>query len=79
MHGKLMFVAGAAIGYVIGARKGRVAYDQLARRARTLWNDARVRNGLSQAQQSAREKVPGFSRPVEASPSTGTTPAEQPT
>jgi hypothetical protein len=58
MGGKLMFVAGAAIGYVIGTRQGRAAYDKLAKQARGLWEDPRVQKGVSQAQKFAKEKVP---------------------
>jgi hypothetical protein len=33
MRAKLIFIAGAAIGYVLGARAGRPAYERMAAKA----------------------------------------------
>lgn len=42
MVGRAAFVAGAAVGYVLGARAGRRRYDQIKAAADRLWNDRNV-------------------------------------
>ncbi|NEN05541.1 hypothetical protein G3T36_06615 [Diaminobutyricibacter tongyongensis] len=37
MRGKLLFVAGAAVGYVLGARAGRKRYEQIKSAATKVW------------------------------------------
>lgn len=37
MKGKIVFVAGAAAGYVLGARAGRKRYEQIAAAASRFW------------------------------------------
>ncbi len=36
MRGKLMFVAGAAVGFVVGTRAGRERYEEMANAARKI-------------------------------------------
>jgi len=62
--GKMWFVAGLAVGYVLGARAGRETYDQIARTAKQIWENPTVQEaaGVVQAQTSrlvdtARDKV----------------------
>ncbi|WP_239675235.1 hypothetical protein [Natronosporangium hydrolyticum] len=52
MRGKLMFLGGVAIGFVLGARAGRERYDQLVSSARQLWDHPTVQEaaGVVQAQ-----------------------------
>jgi hypothetical protein len=52
MRGKLMFLGGAAIGFVLGARAGRERYDQLVATARKTWESPTVQEaaGVVQAQ-----------------------------
>ncbi|GAB3120164.1 hypothetical protein [Glaciibacter psychrotolerans] len=38
MRGKLLFITGGLVGYVLGARAGRKRYDQIASAANELWN-----------------------------------------
>ena len=47
MRGKLVFVTGAAIGYVLGARAGRRSYEKIAARASAIWNDEKVQKTVS--------------------------------
>jgi hypothetical protein len=61
---KLWFVAGAAVGYVLGARAGRESYDRLARTARQFWESPTVQEaaGVVRAQttslvDTAKDKV----------------------
>ena len=70
MRGRLMFLAGAAAGYVLGAKAGRGRYERIKTQADTLWHDPRVQERVGQAQSfvhdtggamvdAAKEKVPG--------------------
>lgn len=58
MQGKIMFALGAAVGYVVGTRSGREAYDRLKARATEVWHDPRVQQKVSDAQDFAKEKIP---------------------
>lgn len=46
MRGKLAFVVGAAVGYVLGSRAGRERYEQIKRGAKKLWNTGPVQQGV---------------------------------
>ncbi|MCU1437371.1 MAG: YtxH protein [Naasia sp.] len=50
MKGKLVFVAGAAVGYVLGTRAGRARYEQIKTRAQKLWSSEPVQKSVSQVQ-----------------------------
>jgi len=50
MKGKLVFVAGAAAGYVLGARAGRKRYEQIKAGAERLWNTPAVQKSVDQVQ-----------------------------
>lgn len=44
MRGKLTFVAGVGIGYVLGTRAGRERFDQIAGKAKQFWNSETVQD-----------------------------------
>jgi hypothetical protein len=46
MKGKIAFVVGAAVGYVLGSRAGRQRYEQIKRGATNVWNTAPVQKGV---------------------------------
>lgn len=52
MRGKLLFLGGAAVGFVLGARAGREKYDQLVVTSRKVWESPTVQEaaGVVQAQ-----------------------------
>lgn len=54
---KLSFLTGLGAGYVLGARAGRERYEQIVSTARGLWQDPRVQQRKSQAQQVVKEQV----------------------
>lgn len=54
MRYKLTFIAGAAFGFVIGARAGRERYDQLLAAAQRLARNPAVRNAAESAAQQSR-------------------------
>ena len=56
MQGRIMFVAGAAVGYVLGSRAGRRRYEQIKSAADRVWNDRNVQKGVN----SAVGQVQGF-------------------
>ncbi|MGT2425656.1 hypothetical protein [Amnibacterium kyonggiense] len=62
MAGRIFFVAGAAVGYVLGARAGRRRYDQIKSAADRVWNDRNVQKGVNEVvgtvQGFVKEKAP---------------------
>jgi hypothetical protein len=57
MAGKMSFIVGFGVGYVLGTRSGRERYEQIAGRAQELWRDPRVQEKAGHAQQLAKEKA----------------------
>ncbi|MFJ5259586.1 YtxH domain-containing protein [Streptomyces sp. NPDC088387] len=55
MRYRLMFVAGVAVGYVLGTRAGRERYEQLKKSARQVAQNPAVRNTAETAAQQGRE------------------------
>ncbi|MER7488425.1 YtxH domain-containing protein [Streptomyces sp. NPDC126497] len=55
MKYRLTFVAGAALGYVLGTKAGRERYEQLRRSAQQLTRNPAVRNTAESAAQQSRE------------------------
>ncbi|MEV5434635.1 YtxH domain-containing protein [Streptomyces sp. NPDC052682] len=55
MRYRLTFVAGAAVGYVLGTRAGRERYEQLRKSARRIAQNPTVRNTAETAAQQSRE------------------------
>jgi hypothetical protein len=55
---KLMILAAAAVGYVMGTKAGRQRYEQLRAAARKMKDDPRVQEKAKQAADLAREKAP---------------------
>lgn len=58
MRGKILFVAGLGIGYVLGTRAGREKYEQLKSTAMKLWNDPRVQRQVDSAEAFVKDKAP---------------------
>ncbi|WP_330304399.1 MULTISPECIES: YtxH domain-containing protein [unclassified Streptomyces] len=55
MRYRLTFVAGLALGYVLGTRAGRERYEQLKKSARQVAQNPAVRNTAESAAQQSRE------------------------
>ncbi|GAA2053335.1 MULTISPECIES: hypothetical protein [Leifsonia] len=64
MRGKLLFVAGAAVGYVLGARAGRERYDQLKAAAAKAWESPAVQKQVHAAEDFVSRKVGEFPETV---------------
>lgn len=62
MKGKLLLLAGAAVGYVFGTRAGRERYEEIKSRATKAWNDPRVQEKVTEAEHfvndTAKQKLP---------------------
>lgn len=52
MRGKLLFIGGLAVGYVLGSKAGRQRYEQIVARGRQVWESPTVQEaaGVVQAQ-----------------------------
>lgn len=59
MRGKLLFAAGAALGYVLGSKQGRQAYETIKTKASDTWANPKVRESVDKVTDLAREKLPG--------------------
>jgi hypothetical protein len=55
---KLMLLAAAAVGYVLGARAGRERYDQIMALVSRVRNDPRVQQKAHQAVDLAKDQAP---------------------
>lgn len=62
--GKITFLVGGAVGYVLGTRAGREQYEQIKGQAKGLWENPKVQDRASQAQDYARDKAPEVKRKV---------------
>lgn len=58
MKNKLVFAAGMAAGYVLGARAGRASYEQIKVKATELWNNPKVQDRVSEATEAVKSKAP---------------------
>lgn len=59
MRGKVGFVLGAALGYVLGSRAGRARYEQIKRGATAVWQTPLVQQGVSTVKASVGDGVEG--------------------
>lgn len=67
---KLLMLAVAGIGYVLGARAGRGRYDQIAGLATKVKNDPRVQDAAHQAAETAKAQAPVVKDKVTSAAST---------
>ncbi|MEO8260937.1 MAG: hypothetical protein ABI566_00095 [Pseudolysinimonas sp.] len=58
MKGKILFVAGLGLGYVLGTRAGREKYDELRSAALKVWNDPRVQKQVDAVEDFVKDKAP---------------------
>lgn len=58
MRGKILFVAGLGLGYVLGTRAGRERYNELKDAALKVWNDPRVQKQVDTVEDFVKEKAP---------------------
>jgi hypothetical protein len=58
VKGKILFVAGLGLGYVLGTRAGREKYDELRTAALKVWNDPRVQKQVDAVEDFVKDKAP---------------------
>lgn len=58
MKGKILFVAGLGVGYVLGTRAGRERYEQIKAAASNLWNAPVVQSQVDTVQEFVKDKAP---------------------
>ncbi|MFJ3379543.1 hypothetical protein ACO0E1_12365 [Curtobacterium sp. RRHDQ66] len=58
MRGRLLFVAGAALGYVLGSRAGRARYEQIKTVTGKIWNSNGVQQGVHTVEEFVADKTP---------------------
>lgn len=72
MMGRLSLLAGAAIGYVLGAKAGHQRYEQIIGRATKAWSSDPVQFRVETAKEAVRTKAPMIAEKVsEAAKVTG--------
>lgn len=57
MRGKVGFVLGAALGYVLGTRAGRARYEQIKRGAVAVWETPLVQQGVGSVKGAVGNRV----------------------
>jgi hypothetical protein len=58
MRGKVLFVFGLAVGYVLGTRAGRERYEQIKAGAEKVWLDPRVQAQVHTVEEFVKDKAP---------------------
>jgi hypothetical protein len=64
MRGKILFVVGLGVGYVLGARAGRERYEQIRKAAENVWNTPAVQQGVGTVKDFATARVGDLSETV---------------
>ncbi|MDQ0894256.1 hypothetical protein [Agromyces ramosus] len=57
MRGKILFVAGLGVGYVLGTRAGRERYEQIRKAAESVWNAPTVQQGVGTVKEFASARI----------------------
>jgi hypothetical protein len=58
VKGKLVFGAGVALGFVLGSKSGRSAYDSLKAKSQELWHNPTVQDKVHEATGAVKGKAP---------------------
>ncbi|MBT2516987.1 hypothetical protein [Agromyces sp. ISL-38] len=64
MKGKILFVVGLGVGYVLGTRAGRERYEQIRKGAEKIWNTPAVQETVGTAKEFAMSRVGDLSDTV---------------
>ena len=57
MRGKILFITGGLVGYVLGARAGRKRYDQIAEAASNVWHAEPVQRRVNEVRDFTLDKI----------------------
>lgn len=58
MKGRILFIAGLGVGYVLGTRAGRERYEQISAVAGRLWGSPAVQKQVEHVEEFVRDKAP---------------------
>ncbi|PVX66223.1 UNVERIFIED_ORG: hypothetical protein FNL38_107386 [Nocardia globerula] len=58
MQKALIFIAGAAAGFVVGTRSGRQTYEKMRDQSLELWHNPTVQEKVSEVAETVKEKAP---------------------
>ena len=58
MKTRFAFLAGAGVGYLLGARAGRKSYENIKNQATSLWKSPAVQDGVQRATETISQKAP---------------------
>jgi hypothetical protein len=58
MKGKILFIAGLGVGYVLGTKAGRERYEQIAAVAGRFWGSPLVQKQVDTVEGFVRDKAP---------------------
>jgi hypothetical protein len=58
MKGKILFLTGLGLGYVLGTRAGRERYEQIKTTVERLWNDPRLQRQVDTVGAYVKDKAP---------------------
>lgn len=64
MKGKVLFVVGLGVGYVLGTRAGRERYEQIRKAAQGVWNTPAVQQGVDTVSDFAKTRIGDVSETV---------------
>jgi hypothetical protein len=73
---KLLLLAAAGVGYVLGARAGRERYEQIMGTVNKVKNDPRVQEKAQQAVDTAKQQAPVVADKVSSAASSATAAAK---
>ncbi|MFI6430709.1 YtxH domain-containing protein [Rhodococcus oryzae] len=62
----LFFAAGAAVGFVLGTRAGRQTYEKMRDQSVELWHNPAVKEKVSGATETVKDKAPKLQQKVGA-------------
>jgi hypothetical protein len=65
MRGKILFLVGLGVGYVLGTKAGRERYEQIRRRAKGVWESEPVQRQMDRAGEFVRDRAPDVAGQVE--------------
>jgi len=65
MRGKILFLVGLGVGYVLGTKAGRERYEQIRSRAKGVWDSEPVQRQKDRAGDFVRERAPEVAGQVE--------------
>jgi hypothetical protein len=79
MRGKILFIFGLALGYVLGTRAGRERYEEIKAGAEKVWNDPRVQKQVATVEEFVKDKAPELAEKATSVAKKATTAAKKAT